>query len=154
MRFLSKLKNEGKIKQVEASDEIKQAYLAKSKSSMGAAEILIGTGHLEEATSMIYYSMYYSTLALLFATGIKCENHTGCILLLKDLFRKNDLSQNLNSAKEERVDKQYYTDYQVTKEEVDQFLASAQDFIMEIRQIIKDLSTEKKHELIALFNRL
>jgi len=39
---------------------------------------------LEEAVSMAYYSMYYSLLALLFRVGIKSENHTASIFLLRD----------------------------------------------------------------------
>jgi len=35
---------------------------------------------------MAYYSMYYSVLALFFATGIKCENHTAAIILLREIF--------------------------------------------------------------------
>lgn len=35
---------------------------------------------------MAYYSMYYMVLALLFATGIKCENHSGAIILLERLY--------------------------------------------------------------------
>jgi uncharacterized protein (UPF0332 family) len=30
--------------------------------------------------------MYYSVLALFFATGIKCENHTAAIILLREIF--------------------------------------------------------------------
>jgi len=41
---------------------------------------------VEETVSMAYYSMYYMLLALLFKTGIKCENHSGAMILLERLY--------------------------------------------------------------------
>ena len=73
--FLEKLREEGKLKLVEPSEEVKQAYLRKSASYLDSAKLLLENEKLEEAVSMAYYSMYYSLLALLFKVGIKSENH-------------------------------------------------------------------------------
>jgi uncharacterized protein (UPF0332 family) len=142
MEFLKKLKKQGKIKIVEVSENITESYLQKSKNGISAGEVLIKTKHLEEATSMIYYSMYYSVLALFFKVGIKCENHTGCIMILKKIFNENELAKKLEYAKEERIDKQYYTDYKISMQEVEEFIESAQDFNILIKQ--KMIINEKK----------
>ena len=136
MRFLKKLKSQGKLKIIDISGSIVDSYLNKSRRGISAAEVLIKTGHLEEATSMVYYSMYYSTMALFFSFGIRCENHTGCILLLDKIFDQKELSDALRYAKEERIDKQYYTDYSITKQEIEEFIEKAQDFSIAIKLLM------------------
>ncbi|NLM31049.1 MAG: HEPN domain-containing protein, partial [Methanomicrobiales archaeon] len=84
--FLNKLHHEGKIQIVEPSVQVQEAYRKKSESYLASAKILFENGRLEETVSMAYYSMYYMVLALLFATGIKCENHSGAMILLKSLY--------------------------------------------------------------------
>ena len=84
MNFLNKLKRQGKLELAESSDEIKQSYLEKSESNFISAKILLKNNRLEESISLIYYSMYHTLLALLFKIGVKSENHSGSIILLKE----------------------------------------------------------------------
>lgn len=60
--------------------------------------------------------MYYMVLALLFATGIKCEKHSGAIILLERLYGIDN--HRIAAAKRDRIDKQYYIDFAITAEEV------------------------------------
>ncbi len=69
--------------------------------------------------------MYYSILGLFFRCGVKSENHTGTIIILKELFEVEN--SEIQKAKKERVDKQYYVEFKATKKEVI-------DGIMKIRQ--------------------
>jgi len=126
--FLSKLKREGKLELVEPSEEMKNSYLEKSLNSFKASDVLLKTGLLEESVSMSYYAMYHCLLALMFKCGIKCENHTGNILLLKVLFGEEELSDIIIKAKEERIDKQYYVDFNITKEEVQNTIRTTELF--------------------------
>ena len=112
-----RLKNEGKLEIVEPSDEIAASYLQKSDSHFESAKILLTSDKLEESVSMAYYGMYHSLLALLFKCGIKCENHAASILLLKEVFNENNLVKEISFAKKERIDKQYYTDFKLTKQD-------------------------------------
>jgi len=124
--FLHKLHAQGQLRVVEPSDELKVAYLRKSESYLISARILLDNYRIEEAVSMAYYSMYYMVLALLYKTGIKCENHSGAIILLKKLYKlENDA---IEQAKRERVDKQYYVDFSITRAEVEDLLAAAEEF--------------------------
>lgn len=88
------------------SEEMKIAYLKKSESHLISARLLLDNDLFEQSVSMAYYSMYYSVLALFFATGIKCENHTAAIILLTRVFALDNTD--LEYAKTERIDKQYY----------------------------------------------
>jgi len=83
---LNRLKKEGKLALAEPSENIKQSYIRKSESNIISAKILSENDRLEEAVALLYYSMYHMLTALMFKTGIKSENHSASILLLKEIF--------------------------------------------------------------------
>jgi len=137
-KFLMKLISEEKIKLVESSEDIAIAYLHKSGKSLLSAKTLVNIENLDDAIALTYYSMYYSVLALLFKIGIKSENHTGSILLLKEIFDL-DVSE-LQKAKKDRVDKQYYVDFSTTKKEVLNAIILAEEFNAKIKLKIDTIS--------------
>ena len=149
-RFLIKLKNEGKLEIVEPSGEISDSYLYKSESHFEAAKILLASEKLEESVSMAYYGMYHCLLALLFRCGIKSQNHTASILLLKELFEEIILAGELSSAKRERIDKQYYTDFEITKIDCEDMIKKAESFIINVKIVIKQLNKEKINQLRSI----
>lgn len=110
--------------------ELKEAYQRKSGSFMISSRILLENDRLEESVSMAYYSMYYMVIALLFRTGIKCENHSASAILLENLYGIDNTP--MERAKEERIDKQYYVDLSVTREDVEELIDLAEDFNAEI----------------------
>ena len=124
--FFRKLQHEHKLMLVAPSQEISGSYLAKSDSFLESARILREAEHLEEAVSMAYYSMYHAMTALLFRSGIRCENHAGAIMLLEELFGM-DISA-LDEAKRMRVDTQYYVDRTLTLEDLVELIRVAGDF--------------------------
>ncbi len=145
--FLSRLKKENKLKLVEPSEEIKESYIKKSENSLASAKILFNNEKLEEAIALSYYSMYHMLTALLFKAGIKCENHSGTIHLMKELFNLDNSDVLL--AKSERIDKQYYTDFHITKEEVKNAIKSAEVF----NSIIFDFISKIRNDEIKSFRK-
>lgn len=144
IKFLIKLGKEGKLQLVEPSVEIKESYFEKSESNLISSKILLKNDRLEESVALTYYSMYNLILALLFAVGIKCENHSSGIILLKELFEiDNSL---IKKAKKERIDKQYYTNFSITKKEVEQGIVSAENFNRNLKAFILGLNNEKIKE--------
>ena len=139
--FSTKLKKEKKIQVVEPSEEIKVAYLQRSEESLRSAKALFQINNLKDSVALTYYSMYYSLLALLFRIGIKCENHTGAIMLLKEIFDLDN--EKIAVAKKERVDKQYYVDFSVTKEEVSDMIIIAEEFNSQLLHFIDTLNQNK-----------
>jgi uncharacterized protein (UPF0332 family) len=139
--FLKKLHAGGALQLVEPSEEIRSAYLKKSESYLASAKILIDHDRHEESISMAYYSMYYSVLALFFACGIKCENHTAAIMLLHDIFGINNRS--IKEAKTERIDKQYYVASSPVREEVITLIRTAESFNAELLDVVERLNREK-----------
>ncbi len=144
INFILKLINEKKISLIDASDEVSESYNNKSKTSLKAAKILLNQDLLEEVTSMSYYSMYHKANSLLRLIGIKCENHVAVILLLKEIFQIDN--REISFAKEERINKQYYTDFSITKQEVKQGILDAEKFIEKLDFFIDSLTEDKKKD--------
>jgi len=138
INFLVKLKKENKLELVEPSEEIKESYIKKSESSLASSKILIDNEKLEESVALSYYSMYHMLTALLFKAGIRCENHAGTIILMKHLFNLDN--SDISSAKSERVDKQYYIDFHITKQEVEDAIKNAEDFNNRLFDFISKLN--------------
>jgi len=152
LNFLRKLKKEGKLKIVEPSENVKEAYLAKSSSYLESAKLLLKNKKLEESISMAYYSMYYSLLALLYRIGIKSENHMASIFLLKRLFDIDN--REIIRAKKERIDKQYYVDFDVTEKDVKSLIRTAENFNAIIFDYLERLSLEKIEKIRESFKKL
>jgi len=139
--FLNKLFLQGKLMLVESSEEIKKSYFEKFESNLISSKILFKENRLEGAVALTYFSMYNLVLALLFGVGIKCENHSAGIILLKNVF---ELDNNLLiEAKKERIDKKYYTDFSIVKEEVIQGIFSAENFNRNLKAFILQLNNQK-----------
>lgn len=139
--FLTKLAREQKLQAVEPSEEIKQAYLQRSNESLSSAKALIKIGNLKDSVALAYYSMYHCLTAALFQIGIKCENHTGSIMLLKEVFQVDN--KTILKAKSERVDKQYYVDFEVNLQEAEQSIRTAENFIADLTDLIATMSEKQ-----------
>ena len=139
--FLIRLHGERKLKLVEPSEAVKNSYLGKSESHLESAKLLLEHDKLEEATSTVYYSMYYMTLALFFKVGIKCENHSGAIIMLDALFGIDNGP--ISAAKKERIDKQYYVDFSIAREEVEELISMTESFNAIMLDFIERLNNEK-----------
>lgn len=155
--FLVSLNEEGKLELVESSKEISDSYLVKSNNCLSSARILLLNDLYENSVTMSYYAMYNALLSLLFKTGIKCENHSAAILLLKFVYEKADLYEIISKAKKERIDKQYYvTDEKdnVTKQISQKMFEKAEEFIVKIKTEIQKLSNNDIEQLRIRFNEL
>lgn len=130
---------------VEPSEEMKRAYLETSRKDFVAAKILLEQNLPDKAVPHVYYGVYNLVLALLFKTGIKCENHTTSIFLLKDLFGLDNSFMEL--AKKKRVDVQYYIDVSLTKKDVYDLISQAEGF----RDILLDFISKLTKDSINLY---
>ncbi|TRZ89492.1 MAG: HEPN domain-containing protein [Methanosarcinales archaeon] len=139
--FFNRLQEEGKLQLVPPSEEIMTSYLKKSDSHLISAKLLLENDRLEESVSLAYYSMYYMLISLFFRVGIKCENHSAGIILLKELFNIDNTL--ISYAKKERIDKQYYVDFKIMKAEVEELIEAAEIFNSRIFDFIEKLNSEK-----------
>jgi uncharacterized protein (UPF0332 family) len=102
--------------------------------------------------------MYNAVTALLFKVGIKCENHAGAILLLKQLFQNHELFSIISKAKEERIDKQYYVAAKqtvaLTESTTRELFINAEGFLVKAKMLIQDLSNAEIQNLRDKFGYL
>ena len=135
--FLRKLNKQGKLKIVEPSSYISESYLVKSDNCLKSARVLHKEGLYENSVAEAYYSMYHSVLSLLFRCGIKCENHSAAVIILNEIFDMHELKDKLYSAKEERIDRQYYVadpeSAKTTKEAAEKMMKDAEDFVIKLK---------------------
>lgn len=139
--FLNKLLKQRKISLVEPSEEIRTSYLKKSESNPYSSKMLFENDRLEESIYLTYYSMYNSLLALLFAIGIKSENHSISIFLLKDIFEIDN--SDILKAKKERIQAQYYVDLRIKKQEARELISISENFNGKLFDFISKLTNEK-----------
>lgn len=140
INFLNELNKKGKLGLVEPSEEMKESYIIKSDSNLASSKILFNNDKLEESISLAYYSMYHLSTALLFKTGIKSENHSASIILLKEVFNQDN--KEIFEAKTERIDKQYYVDFVITKEDVADAIRKAEAFNSKMIDFISKVNNE------------
>jgi len=156
--FLNNLRKEDKLQLVEPSEDICSSYLEKADNCLKSAKLLLPNNLYENSISMAYYTMYNSLTALLFKAGIKCENHSGSIILFKNLFNKLDLFKIISFAKKERIDKQYYVSTEknlnLTKESAEDMLEKAENFLIHVKLLIKDLNNENINKIRSRFELL
>lgn len=138
--FLNKLNKEGKLEIVEPSEEMKESYILKSESNIVSSKILLNNNKLEESVGLAYYSMYHLLTALLFKAGIKSENHSASIILLKEVYGQDN--KDIFEAKAERLDKQYYVDFVITKKDVEDTIKKAEIFNSKMIDFISKVNNE------------
>ena len=156
--FLMKLKEEGKLKLVDESEDISKSYLIKSEKCMKVAKLAYEANIFENSISEAYYSMYNCVLALFFKCGIKCENHSGSVILIKRLFKLDELHVFFSKIKKERIDNQYYVPVidsePIKKNQCKNLLDLVSDFNIEIKVYIQNLTNEKIKEIRDKFENL
>lgn len=156
--FLSKLKKEGKLSIVEPSEEIKASYLQKAENCLRSSKILLQNKLYENSVSEAYYCMYNSLVALLFKAGIKSENHSASIVLLKELFNEKELFKIISFAKKERIDKQYYVETEqalkLTEGSCKEMMLKAEDFLVKTKLVIGQLNSDEVKSIRNKFRRV
>lgn len=143
---------------MEPSEEIAASYLEKADGCVKSARILLPHKLFENSISMSYYAMYNALTALLFKTGIKSENHSASIVLLRNLYKQEGLYEIISSAKRERIDKQYYVsspeNSEHTKESAEKMMGDAEKFVTEIKVIMRQLKNSEIEALRKNFDAL
>jgi len=137
--FLEKLKSERKLELVDKSEEMCMAYLIKSDNCLRSAKLLSSENIYENSIINSYYAMYNCIIALFYKCGIKCENHTGSIIVLQEIFQLPELSKSLEKAKKSRIDSQYYSNEEFNLSDSENAIKASEEFILELRSFINSL---------------
>lgn len=141
INFLIKLYKEKKLQAIEPSEEVTKSYLQRSDESLSSAKALLKIGNFRDAVALAYYSMYHCLQAALYRIGIKCENHSASIIMLKEVFKIDNIE--ISKSKSDRVDKQYYIDFKINQIEVNNSIKIAEEFVADLNNFIAKLNEDK-----------
>jgi uncharacterized protein (UPF0332 family) len=128
------------MKNSEKSDLI--AYrLKRATETLLEIDILLNNGLWNTAINRLYYACYYAATALLLDNSINASTHSGVRQMLGLHFIKTGkISTDLGKVFTDLFDKRHSSDYddfiQVSKEDVEDLLPSAAEFIKTIEAII------------------
>ncbi len=137
--FLRKIKKQKQLEIVKPSEEIMQSYLENSKSYISSAKMLFKVGKLKEPTQLVYFSIYYSLLGLLFKIGIKSENHLASAILLKEIF---DIDNSFILDFRKRRIETYYPDFEIEKKALKKLIQDAEEFNEVLFDFISKITKE------------
>ena len=121
--------------------------LEKAEERLEAAKYLLDGGYHEDAVSRAYYSMYYAAKAILTLKNIEPKTHEGVLSMFGlHVIKESDVEgyygKALRFAKEEREKSDYDALAEVNKEEAETIVEDAENFLVRIKDAIKDILKE------------
>jgi uncharacterized protein (UPF0332 family) len=136
------------IKLEEPNDNLCNVYIKKAKSSLNMLESATEKDEIDWISTTAYYARYFAFYALLQKCGIKSEIHDCTISLMSFLFVENNfIKENfyneLQLAKELRVNTQYYVTEEIDLEKLKKDSETARSFVLKMEEVIENLSEEQ-----------
>jgi uncharacterized protein (UPF0332 family) len=120
-----------------------QLRLGLARDKLILARKLTVDGYYNDAVSKAYYAMFYASRALLLAVGEDPHKHTGVVSLFGAHFVKTGktdgkFGRTLAVAKRLREESDYDERKHATKEEAEQAIADADEFIREVQRLLEE----------------
>jgi len=135
------------IRVTEPNLNLTKAYLKKATSALNTMTATIQINETEWTATAAYYARYFALYALLMKFGVKSEIHDCTINIAQLLANHNILSQKLvdeiEEAKQTRIDAQYYVANETTKTQTRKNAEAARKFVLEIEQTIENITPEQ-----------
>ncbi len=134
------------IRLVTPSKNLCDSYIKKAENSLMSMRLNFKAGISDWAVSAAYYARYHMIYALLMRCGIKSEIHDCSIAVARGLFRDyipERMLKELELAKVQRINMQYYTDRAVGSNDILENIESAGDFVLSLKAAINKIDTEE-----------
>src|SRR6056297_2629462 len=117
--------------------------LNRATETLSEIEIHVNNGLWNTAINRLYYACYYAASALLLANDIKASTHSGVRQMLGLHFVKTGkISSELGKVFTDLFDKRHASDYDdfisVSREDVEDLLPSAKEFIEKIITLLEE----------------
>ena len=140
------------IKIEDPNDNLCNVYISKAKSALNMLSSATEKDEVDWIATTAYYARYFAFYALLQKCGIKSEIHDCTIFLMHFLFVEESLIDEqfyneLQLAKELRVDTQYYITDKLDKEKLKQDSETARSFVLKMEEVIENLAKDKTIQL-------
>ncbi|MBU1973964.1 MAG: HEPN domain-containing protein [Nanoarchaeota archaeon] len=136
------------IKLEEPNDNLCNTYIKKAKSSLNMLESATEKEEIDWISTTAYYARYFAFYALLQKSGIKSEIHDCTISLMNFLFVDEKIIEKhfydeLQLAKELRVDTQYYLAEEIDLNKLKKDSKTARSFVLRMEEVIENISEEQ-----------
>ncbi len=115
--------------------------MEKTDRFLHTAEYVLADGDYDSCASRGYYAMFFIAEAALLTKGLTASSHRGVISLFGEHFVKTglfdrNLGNALNFAYRKRIIGDYGVDRGITKEEAEELLQTAQDFVQKVKSYL------------------
>ncbi len=136
------------IKLEEPNDNLCKAYINKARSALNMLTSAAEKDEVDWIAATAYYSRYFAFYALLQKCGIKSEIHDCtislmCFLFIEESLIEENLYNELQLAKELRVDVQYYATKELNREKLKKDSETARNFVLEMEKVIENITEEQ-----------
>lgn len=120
--------------------------LTEARDCIEEARLLLNEAKTRGAMNRVYYTMFYSILALLATKQLSASKHSGAIGLFHKEFVKSgifpkDLAKFLDVSFDLRIKSDYRDFVTIEKAQVEELLQKSIQFLKETEQLIDKLST-------------
>ena len=137
----------GGLEIIEPNSNVSEAYVKKAESSLRSMRVVTEE---EWVISMAYYAMYLAVYALMIKIGVKCEMHSCSIEFVKvflgKYFNEEEVAF-LKKSLQARIDKQYYTDREVSDEQYQAMTKRAQEYLIKAKSILMQISEKEINDI-------
>lgn len=121
--------------------EIKD-FIDKAEKFMITAEQALNIDDYDSCASRCYYAMFFMAEAALLTKNLTASSHKGVISLFGEQFVKTkiferNLGKALNDAYDKRLVGDYGVGFSVTKEQAQDLLETAQNFVQKLKNYLK-----------------
>jgi uncharacterized protein (UPF0332 family) len=142
------LKQKQGIKLEEPNENLCNVYIKKAKSSLNMLKSALEKDEIDWISTTAYYARYFAFYALLQKCGIKSEIHDCTISLMHFLFVNENLFEQklyneLQLAKELRVETQYYTTEDLDLNKLKKDSETAGNFVLKMEETIENLTPDQ-----------
>jgi len=115
--------------------------IEKAETFLHTAEYVLGIGDYDSCASRGYYAMFFIAEAALLTRQVTSSSHKGVINLFGEHFVKTGILEKqlggaLNLAYRKRIVGDYGVDRRVTKEEAEDLLEAARDFVRKVKNYL------------------
>ena len=123
--------------------------IEKAERFLHTAEYALGIGDYDSCASRGYYAMFFTAEAALLTKGLSGSSHKGVISLFGEHFTRTGflerhLGRALNDAYDKRLIGDYGVDRTVTKEEAEDLLEAAREFVQKVKDYLDRWAEQSK----------
>ncbi|MCI0476823.1 MAG: HEPN domain-containing protein, partial [Anaerolineales bacterium] len=128
------------------------ARMALARDKLKVARVLFESEHYSDAVSKAYYAMFYASKALLFALGEDPHKHQGVVSMFGKKIVKVGLThprygRTLAIAQQLREEADYSDEYRATRENAEDAIRDAEDFVNEAQETLKKIQVRGKQNV-------